>query len=216
LRAVGDFSVFFAVESFMDELSVAAARDPVDFRMQHLKGHTRRSDIVRETARLAKWTPHVSGEKLNGHGRGVALAYHGSYIGVVADVEVDRKSGEVHVKKIYAAVDVGLVINPDGLKNQIEGGIIQAASRSLKEQVMFDSNGITSLDWASYPILTFPEVPDVEVAIINRPDLPPAGAGELGSCPVAGAIANAIYDAVGARVREIPFTSDRVKAATSK
>lgn len=131
-------------------------------------------------------------------------------------MEVVRKSGEVHVKKIYAAVDVGLVINPDGLKNQIEGGIIQAASRSLKEQVMFDSNGITSLDWASYPIFTFPEVPDVEVAIINRPDLPPAGAGELGSCPVAGAIANAIYDAVGARVREIPFTSDRVKAAISK
>jgi CO/xanthine dehydrogenase Mo-binding subunit len=213
LRAVGDFSVFFAVESFMDELSVAAARDPVDFRMQHLKSHTRRSDIVRETARLAKWRPHVSGKKLNGHGRGFALAYHGSYIGVVADVVVDRVSGEVHVRKIYAAVDVGLVINPDGLINQIEGGIIQAASRSLKEQVMFDSNGITSLDWATYPIFTFPEVPEVEVAIINRPDLPPAGAGELGSCPVAGAIANAIYDAVGARVREVPFTPDRVKAA---
>lgn len=213
LRAVGDFSDFFAIESFMDELSVAAARDPVDFRLEHLKGHTRRLDVVREAARLAKWTPHVSGENPNGHGRGVALAYHGSYICVIVDADVDRDSGEVHLKKIYAAVDVGLVVNPDGLKNQIEGGIMQAASRSLKEQVMFDSNGITSLDWSTYPIFRFPEVPQIEVAIINRPDLEPAGAGELGSCPVAGAIGNAIYDAVRARVRELPFTPERVKAA---
>jgi CO/xanthine dehydrogenase Mo-binding subunit len=149
LRAVGDFSVFFAVESFMDELSVAASRDSVDFRIEHLKGHTRRLDVVKEAAKLAKWTPHVPGEKANGHGRGIALAYHGSYIAVIADVDVDRASGEVHLKKVYAAVDVGLVVNPDGLKNQIEGGIIQAASRSLKEEVTFDPNGITSLDWAS-------------------------------------------------------------------
>jgi CO/xanthine dehydrogenase Mo-binding subunit len=213
MRAVGDFSNFFAVESLMDELSVLAASDPVDFRLRHLKDHIRRSDVVREAAKLAKWTPHVSGEKRDGHGRGVSLAYHSSYICVIADVDVDRTSGKVRLKKVYAAVDAGLVINPDGLKNQIEGGIIQAASRSLKEEVRFDSNGITSLDWAGYPILTFTGVPEIEVAIINRPDLPPGGIGEMGSCPMAGAIANAIYDAVGARLRETPFTPDRVKAA---
>jgi nicotinate dehydrogenase subunit B len=212
LRAVGDYSVFFAVEGFVDELSVAAQRDPVDFRLQHLTQFDRLADIIRKTAEFAHWKSHVSGEKKDGRGRGVAFIYHGSYICVVADVTVNKETGEVHLDKVYAGVDVGLVVNPDGLKNQIEGGIIQAASRTLKEEVKFDVNGITSLDWVRYPIYTFPEVPDVEVLLINRPDLPPTGAGELGSCPMAAAISNAIYDAVGVRARELPFTPQRIKA----
>jgi nicotinate dehydrogenase subunit B len=128
-------------------------------------------------------------------------------------VQVDRADGLVRVRRLVAAHDCGLIVNPDGLANQVEGNLVQATSRALKEQVTFDRSRVTSTDWRSYPILTFAEVPDVEVVLLNRPDQPPVGAGEPATLPVAPAIANAIFDATGARVRTVPFTPERAKAA---
>ena len=149
-------------------------------------------------------------------GRGVAfIRYENTlaYCAAVAEVAVDRGSGQVRVQRVSVAHDCGLIINPDGVKNQIEGNVIQATSRALKEQVTFDQSRVTSVDWRSYPILTFPEVPTVEIALINRPHEPALGVGEISSLPMAAAIANAVFDATGRRLRTIPFTPATVKAA---
>ena len=151
-------------------------------------------------------------------GRGVAFVQYDrteAYVAAVAEVEVNQADGQVRVKRVVVAHDCGLIINPDGLRNQIEGNVIQATSRSLKEEVKFDSSMVTSLDWTSYPILRFPEIPEVVVELINRPDQPAVGAGEATTSAIPAAIANAIFDATGARLRTIPFTPDRVKAAFS-
>lgn len=226
LRSLGGMANTTAVESFFDELAAAAGADPIEFRLKHLKDQ-RAIDVVNKVAEISGWQPRQSGATpgatptaANGSGvasgRGVSFAQYESeftYTAVVADVDVDRASGNVHVKKVYVAHDCGLIINPDGLKNQIEGNVIQGTSRALKEMITWDDHALTSLDWHSYPILTFPEVPDVEIALIDRPDQPPWGAGEPTICLIPAAIGNAIFDATGARVRAVPFRPERVKAA---
>jgi CO/xanthine dehydrogenase Mo-binding subunit len=213
LRTLGAYANIFALESFMDELALAAGADPVAFRLAHMKDPRARA-VIEAAARLAGWK---EGEKSDGNkGRGIAFAKYKNlacYVAVVADVEVDRTTGVVRVPRTYAATDAGLIINPDGLINQIEGGIIQSASWTLKEEVRFDKNGILARDWASYPILTMPEVPKVQVELINRPTERSLGAGEGSQGPAVAAIANAFANATGKRLRELPFTPERVKAA---
>jgi CO/xanthine dehydrogenase Mo-binding subunit len=134
-------------------------------------------------------------------------------VAVVAEVAVDTASGEIRVTRVVVAHDCGLVINPDGVRNQVEGNVIQGVSRSLKEEVTWDDQAVTSLTWVDYPILTFPEVPEIEIELIDRPDEPPVGAGEPAICPVTAAIGNAVFDAVGIRLRDVPFTPGRVLSA---
>jgi CO/xanthine dehydrogenase Mo-binding subunit len=136
-----------------------------------------------------------------------------NYVAIAMEVAVEPATGEVRVRRVACAHDCGLVINPDALKNQIEGCILQTLSRTLHEEVTFDKSRVTSIDWASYPILTFPEVPTVEIALLDQPELPPFGAGEAATTPVPAALANAIFDATGARLRTVPLTAERVKAA---
>jgi nicotinate dehydrogenase subunit B len=205
----------FALESFMDEAAYSAKIDPVEFRLNHLSDE-RAADVIRAATEQAGWSSHT---EPSGAGIGVSFVlYHKSdgpaatYLAYVAEVAVDEASGAVRVKKMTCALDCGLVVNPDGVKNQVEGGVIQATSWALKEQVTFDRSIVTSHDWATYPILTFPEVPEIDVVIVNRPDQPWKGIGEPVTVPVASAIANAVFDATGARVRQLPMNPDRVKA----
>jgi CO/xanthine dehydrogenase Mo-binding subunit len=210
LRSLGAHANVFALESFMDELAAAAGADPVVFRLRHLKDPRARA-VIETAARKSGWYPRMKGD--GRRGRGIAFARYkntGSYLAVVAEVDVET---DVRVTRMWAAVDVGLVVNPDGVVNQIEGGLIQAASMTLKEQVAFDRERVTSRSWLDYPILSFAEAPAVDVTILHRPDLPPLGAGEGAAGPTAAAIANAIHHALGARVRDMPLTRDRVIAA---
>ncbi|MFL5095523.1 MAG: molybdopterin cofactor-binding domain-containing protein [Xanthobacteraceae bacterium] len=213
LRTLGAYANVFAIESFMDELAAAAGTDPVAFRLAHMKDARARA-VIEAVAKKSGWK---EGEKGNGtRGRGIGFAKYKNlacYVAVVAEVEIDRATGIVRVPRTYAATDAGLVINPDGLVAQIEGGIVQSASWTLKEQVRFDPSGITSRDWASYPILTMREAPKVEVEVINRPNERPLGAGEGSQGPAVAAIANAFAAATGKRIRDLPMSPDRVKAA---
>jgi nicotinate dehydrogenase subunit B len=220
LRSLGGGPNTFANESFMDELAYAAEQDPVQFRLRHLSD-PRAQAVVQKAAEAAGWQTRpspdpgqASAATATATGRGIAFSRYENneaYTAVVAEVQVDRASGQVRVQRMVVAQDAGLIINPDGITNQLEGNLIQATSRALKEQVTFDRTHVTSVDWASYPILTFPEVPQVDVVLVNQPDQPSYGAGEPSTLPVAPAIANAIFDATGARVRTVPFTPDRVK-----
>jgi nicotinate dehydrogenase subunit B len=222
LRGLGSPQNTFANESFMDELAAAAGADPVEFRLRHLSD-PRAKAVLEAAAKQAGWTNRSSPQKTEqgqrtGSGRGVAFVQYDrteAYVAAIADLDVNHADGQVRVKRVVIAHDCGLVINPDGLRNQIEGNVIQAISRTLKEEVKFDSSILTSLDWTSYPILRFPEIPEVVVELINRPDQPAVGAGEATTSAIPAAIANAIFDATGARLRTIPFTPDRVKAAFS-
>jgi CO/xanthine dehydrogenase Mo-binding subunit len=202
----------FATESFIDELALVAGADPVAFRLAHMKDPRARA-VIEAVAKKASWKP---GEKSGGgKGRGIGFAKYknlSAYVAVIAEVEVDAASGKVSVPRAWAAVDAGLIINPDGLANQMEGGIIQSTSWTLHEAVKFDRNGIISHDWLTYPILTMPEAPNVEVELINRPDERPLGSGEGAQGPAVAAIANGFAAATGKRLRELPFTPDRVKA----
>ncbi len=213
LRTLGAYANVFALESFMDEMAVAAGADPVEFRLRHMRDSRARA-VIETCAQKAGWK---AGQKGDGsHGRGFAYSRYKNlacYVAVVADVEVDRRTGKVRVTKAVSAVDAGLIVNPDGLVNQIEGGIIQSASWTLKERVGFDRQRITTRSWADYPILTFPEVPAVEVHLINRPEERSLGAGEGSQGPAVAAIANAVAHATGARIRDLPFSPQRVKAA---
>ena len=211
MRSLGGAANTFANESFMDELAAEAKSDPLEFRLRHLDD-PRAIEVLKIAAQNAHWGVALP----QGEGQGIAFAQYENeeaYVATVAQVHVDAKSGAVRVKRIVVAHDCGLIINPDGLRNQIEGNAIQSASRALKEQVTWANSHITSLDWDSYPILNFSEAPDVEVVLINRPDQPAMGAGEPSTITTAPAIANAIYAATGVRVREIPFTPQRVLAA---
>ena len=136
----------------------------------------------------------------------------GGYTAAVADVEVNKSTGKVTVRRVTLAHDCGLIVNPDGVKNQVEGNIIQGVSRALFEEVTFDGKGVTSLDWKDYPILRFPDMPELDIVLINRKDMTPLGAGELSTVPIPAAIANAIFDATGIRLREVPFTPKRILA----
>jgi CO/xanthine dehydrogenase Mo-binding subunit len=213
LRTLGAYANVFAIESFMDELAAAAGIDPVAFRLAHIKDERERA-VIEAVARAAAWKP---GEKGDGRrGRGIGYARYktvATYVAVIAEVEVNRTTGIIKVPRIWASADAGQIINPDGLTNQIEGGVIQSMSWTLHEHVRFDRNGILSEDWMNYPILTMPDVPRVETVLIDRPNERALGAGEAAQGPTAAAIANAFAAATGRRIRELPLTPERVKAA---
>src|SRR5581483_9363959 len=217
-RTLGGMGNTFANESFMDELAAAAGVDAVEFRLRYLDDPRARA-VLQAAADAAKWDAHPSPRvHHNGiaQGRGVAFAQYENeeaIVGCVAHVEVDTSSGAIRVPRIVVAQDCGLIINPDGVKNQVQGNVIQSLSRALKEQVHFDPSQITSIDWDTYPILTFSEIPDIEVVLLNRPDMESKGVGEPASTTTAAAVANAVFDATGARLRQIPFTPERVRAA---
>jgi CO/xanthine dehydrogenase Mo-binding subunit len=213
LRTLGAYANVFALESFMDELAAAAGADPIAFRLAHMKDPRGRA-VIEAVAKKAGWK---DGEKGDGtRGRGIGFAKYKNlacYVACIAEVEVDRASGAVRVPRVWSAIDSGLIINPDGLINQTEGGIIQSVSWTLKEEVRFDQSGILARDWASYPILTMPETPKVEVELINRPTERPLGSGEGSQGPAVAAVVNAFANATGKRVRDLPLHPTRVKAA---
>jgi nicotinate dehydrogenase subunit B len=213
-RTLGAHGNIFAIESFMDELADAAGSDPLAFRLAHLRD-PRALAVLQAAADKAGWTSGKKGDGRNG--RGMAFCRYksiGMYAAAVVDVEVDRERGVVKVPRVVMAADIGRVVNPDGARNQLEGGILQAVSLTLKEQVAFDRREITSRDWSGYPILAFPEVPSVEVILMDRSD-PSLGAGEGSLPPTSAALANAFAHATGRRLRELPMTPARVKAALS-
>jgi nicotinate dehydrogenase subunit B len=215
----------FAHECFMDELSASAKADPVAFRLQHLRD-ARLIDVLKSAASAAKWEKHPSPQPNRARtgavtGRGIAcVAYEGSngYAALVAEVSVDLASGRVRPKRFFAALDCGPISNPDGLRNQTEGGILQGMSRALVEEVTWDDKRVTSNDWETYPSLYLDlglESPTIEISLLNRTDVPATGAGETAITVVPAAIGNAIFNATGVRLREVPFTAERVKSALS-
>ena len=212
LRSLGGFGNVFAIESFMDELAAAAGIEPVAFRLQHLSDPRGRA-VIEAAAKRARWDGYRRAE---GSGHGIAFSRYkntSAYAAVIAEVSLER---EVRVTRLVCAVDVGLVINPDGVINQVEGGAVQGTSWALKEAVKFDRERITSTSWEDYPILKFSEVPAVEVELINRMDAPTTGAGEAVQAPVGAAIANAVADALGVRIRTLPLTAERIQAAIAE
>lgn len=225
-RGLGAYGNVFAIESFMDELAQAAGIDPVEFRLRHLTD-PRARDVIVAAAEKAGWPGEkAAGETATGEtaaqeghiraGRGLAFAQYKNkqtYAAVVVDLTVDSSSGHIQLQRVVIAADSGQIINPDGLSNQLEGGVIQAASWTLKEEVTFDESGITSRDWESYPILSFPDAPTVETILLNRPGAPHVGSGEATQGPTPAAIANAVFNAVGVRLRTLPFTAERVLGA---
>ena len=214
LRSLGAYANIFAIESFMDELAAEADSDPLDFRLRHLRDERARA-VLLAAADHVDW-PSRAKSSPDSCGWGMALAQYKNlqcYTAIVVKLRVDRESGEIQFERVVIAADAGQVVNPDGLSNQLEGGFAQAASWTLYEAVKFDARGITSLDWESYPILSFPQAPVIETLILNRPEMPFLGAGEAAQNPTPAAIANAIYDATGLRLREIPFTPETIKSA---
>lgn len=228
LRGVSALPNTFAHESFIDELATEASIDPIEFRLKHLTD-PRAIDLVKAVAGKAGWQPRNIASKDDApqegdvlHGRGFAYAryVHSKFPGFgaawsawVADVEVNRKSGELAVTRVVVGQDTGTMVNPDGVRHQIHGNVIQATSRALKERVTFGENAVTSQEWGAYPILTFREVPVIEVVMMPRHGEPPMGTGESASLPGAAAIANALYDATGVRFRRPPFTPETIRVA---
>jgi nicotinate dehydrogenase subunit B len=221
IRTPGRMQNTYANECFMDELAAAAGEDPIAFRRKVLDPADKRGlEVLDRVAQLAKWEsraspkPGESGDVVTG--RGVSYCKYElvrTYIAVVAEVEVTKSTGVIRVTRFHVAHDCGQIINPDGLRNQIEGNVIQTVSRTLIEEVKFSRSAVTSLDWASYPILTFPEVPEIVMDLIDRPSEKPWGAGEPSAAVVPSAISNAVFDATGVRLRSVPYTRDKVKAA---
>ena len=220
LRSPGRIENSFANESFMDELAADAKVDPAEFRLKHIKD-PRAVAVIQVAMKRAGWQGRVGMNPVAGNadvvkGRGISYVRYNNtttYVAAIADVEVNRKTGAVRVTRVCVGHDCGQIINPDGLANQIEGGVIQTVSRTLLEQVEWDKTRVTSVDWATYPILRFPDVPRVEVDLINTPGDVSWGAGEPTGTTIPAAIGNAIFDATGARLRSIPFTPEKVKAA---
>jgi CO/xanthine dehydrogenase Mo-binding subunit len=212
--------IHFASESFMDELAAALNADPVEFRLRYVK-EPRDIAVIKAAADKAGWQSRPSprkdqsGDKVTG--RGIAYAQRGpTRVAVIAEVDVDRSTGKIWARKFTVAHDCGQIINPDGLHHAIENNIVQATSRTLWEEVKFDNNNVTSVDWRTYPILDVTEAPEqVDIVLINHPEIAPSGAGEASSRPVAAAIANAVFDATGVRIRRAPFSPDYVKSALS-
>ncbi|HEX7110103.1 MAG TPA: molybdopterin cofactor-binding domain-containing protein [Aestuariivirga sp.] len=210
-RSLGAYANIFAIESFMDELAHAAGVDPLEYRLRFLKNERAR-DVLTKCAEKFGWASY---EKKENRGRGIAFGRYKNYaafVAVAVEVEFSPRNGRIHVVRAVAANDSGHMINPDGIANQIEGGLIQSLSWTLKEEVKFDETGVLSNDWKSYPIMTFTEVPSVDVVLINRPGEPYLGTGEAAQGPTCAAVANAVFDATGARLRRLPFTPDRLKA----
>ena len=223
LRSPGRIENSFANESFMDELAFAAKADPAEYRLRVLKD-PRGLEALRAVLKKSGWQTRVGHNAAGGagdvlKGRGVSYVRYNNattYVAAVAEVEVQRKTGEVRVTRVCVSHDCGQIINPDGLINQIEGGVIQTVSRTLMEQVNWTRARVTSVDWASYPILRFHDAPKVEVVLIDRPTEQPWGAGEPTPTAIPAAVANAIFDATGARLRSVPITPDKVKAAMAE
>ncbi len=228
MRGVSSLPNSFAHECYIDELACAAGVDPVEYRLRYLPD-PRAVDVLKATVERAGWEPRTGPRMRRDadgllHGSGVAYAVyvHGKFPGTaaawaawVAEVAVDPASGVVEVERVTVGQDAGLMINPDGVRHQLHGNVVQSISRVLKEQVTFDRTQVSSKDWGSYPLLTFPELPKMQSVLMHRPDEPPLGAGESTSVPSAAAIANAIYDATGVRFREVPFTPERIRAGLS-
>lgn len=218
LRAPQEFQVHFAHESFVDEAAAASGQDPIAFRLANLENERERH-VLEEVRRASGWETRPSpagardGDVVTG--RGVALATgYGTHVATVCEVEVDRRTGRVRATRVVVAHDCGLVVNPLGLRLTIEGNVVQSLSRTLLEEVAFDPERVTSVDWLTYPILEADLAPDViEAVMVERPDAPPGGAGEPALVSVPAAIANAVFDATGVRLRRLPLTPERVKAA---
>jgi nicotinate dehydrogenase subunit B len=212
----------FAVESFMDELAAAAAADPVEFRLKYLEDPRARA-VLTAAANKAGWDKRASPNNSRGSrgvsaGRGIGLSTRGgTYVGTVAEVDVNRRSGEVRVTRFVCAHDCGLIINPQTLRSTIAANLVQSLSRALKEEVLFDRSNVTSVDWLTYPVAGASDIPSqIDIVLLNHPELPSSGAGEPASRATAAAIANAVFDATGARVRQAPLTPARVKAALNR
>jgi CO/xanthine dehydrogenase Mo-binding subunit len=224
IRTPGRMQNTFANECFIDELAAAAGADPVEFRLAYLDPADKRGiEALSRAAALAKWEKRTSpkrgasGDVLKG--RGVSYVKYElvrTYVAAVAEVEVERSAGTISVTRFYVTHDCGQIINPDGLKNQIEGNVIQTMSRTLIEDLKFDRSAVTSLDWAAYPILTFPQIPEIVIELIDRPNEKPWGAGEPSAAVIPSAISNAVFDAAGIRIRSVPFTPEKVKLAFSR
>ena len=214
LRGLGAYANIFAIESFIDELSYIAGVDPVEFRLRYLADERARSVITAATKKAA-WEPKC-GPSGDGQGRGFAIAQYKNvqcYCAIIVDVAVDVINGHVDLQRAFIAADAGQIVNPDGLSSQLEGGFVQSASWTLFEQVLFDERGIQSRDWDSYPILRFSSAPEIKTLLLNRPGSSFLGSGEAAQGPTAAAIANAIFDAVGVRIRDLPITSKKILRA---
>jgi nicotinate dehydrogenase subunit B len=215
LRTLGGHSNIYAIECFMDELALACGRDPVEFRLAHLKDVRGRA-VIEAVAGKIGWVTNSKGD--GRRGRGFAYTRYkniSTYAAVAVDIEVDRSSGAIKILNVVCAVDVGQIINPEGVVAQTEGGIVQGLSWALKEAVSFDERKITSLDWSRYPIMTYAEVPPIDVILLDRPELPSLGAGEGSVGPASAALANALAHATGRRLRDLPLLPERVKASLS-
>ncbi|PYR72566.1 MAG: xanthine dehydrogenase family protein molybdopterin-binding subunit [Acidobacteria bacterium] len=223
LRAPGKIANVFAVEGFTDEIAAAQGVDAVDFRLKRLSD-PRAIDAITRTAAAFKWDtrPSPNPRAKQGNlliGRGIAYMRYKqmeNYVAMAMEVAVNPSSGQIQVRRVVCSHDCGMVVNPDGLRNQVEGCIVQTLSRALHEEVTFDRSRVTSVDWRTYPILRFPEAPAVDVILIDRPNEPLIGAGEAATAPVAAALANAVFDATGIRLRTVPFTPVRVKEALAR
>lgn len=224
-RGVSALPNTFAHESYIDELATEAGVDPIEYRLRYLKDQ-RAVDLVKAVAKRAEWTPRPvwkepepEGDVVRGRGFAYALYVHSKFPGYgaawsawIADVAVNKSTGDVSVTRVVAGQDSGLMINPEGVRHQIHGNIIQSTSRALMEEVSFDRTTVASREWGAYPIIKFPDVPKIDVLMLPRPDQPPLGVGESASVPSAAAIANAIFDATGVRFRELPLTPERILA----
>ena len=217
LRGLGSYANIFAIESFMDELAFAAGIDPLEFRLRNLADERARAVLV-AVAEKAGWEPGRKGPEKD-WGYGIALSRYKNrqcYTAVWVALRVNRMSGRIGLERAVLAVDAGQIVNPEAVSSQIEGAFIQSASWTLKEQVAFDQQGVISVDWHSYPIFRFPDAPPVETILLNRPGQPFLGVGEGAMGPAPAAIANAVFQAAGIRLRQIPFTPERVREALKK
>jgi nicotinate dehydrogenase subunit B len=219
IRAPGRMQSAFANEAFLDEIAVASRTDPLELRRRALANDPRAIELLERLARLSNWQKrsfnrHAAGGTVTGQGMAfVKYELNRTYVGMVATVEVVRTTGVIKAKHFAVVQDCGQVINPDGAKNQIEGNVVQTVSRTLLEQVRYDRSHVTSVDWSSYPILTFPDVPDIDIELIDRPDEKPLGVGEPSSAIVSAAVSNAVFDAIGVRLRSVPFSPEKTLAA---
>ena len=212
LRSLGAYGNIFAIESFMDELADRAGEDPVAFRLKHLEDDRARA-VIEEVAQRVDWPVSVDNTEVRGWGFAFArYKNEAAYFAVAAEVTYDAAAERLRVSRLVGAIDAGQVINPDGLANQTEGGMIQSTSWTLLEKVNYEGAGITSVDWETYPILRFNDVPEVEVLIVDRPTEDPLGAGEAAQGPTAAAIANAVFRATGRRVRDLPITPEKLRS----
>ena len=219
IRAPGRMQSAFANEAFLDEIAVATRTDPFELRERALSDDYRATELLNRLARLSNWQKrtfnrHAAGSTVTGRGMAfVKYELNRTYVGMVATIEITPSTGVIKAKHFAVVQDCGQVINPDGAKNQIEGNVIQTVSRTLLEQVRYDRSHVTSVDWSSYPILTFPDVPDIDIELIDRPNEKPLGVGEPSSAIVSAAISNAVFDAIGVRLRSVPFSPEKTLAA---